>query len=405
MSPYDIGYYFGWLLLPAVGLALLLTGLRRKRETKAARDDAIAQSASYWQVEAPAQVPAVQGSVRVGFGIGLLVLTLLGAVGHVAGVVQDRVDDSKVQIVLPLTLLSMERHDSYFLDQVNQARAQVPNEIQDASVAWYGSPFGGVVVVVGRGRTDSPAREVDAALDGADVKAKVLSRTSVAPATPHGAAGCAKIQPPQKGSFERYLCVYVDKRSFVVVSDGEATTIDQAAARGRSIQHEVVLMSSAQVAMRTPSRVSTVKITLPAKLLGARKDATVAAKERTAFLAQMSGFTHQADLAAYEEPSGNLFLVDALAGDMTSRPSFLRQYRSSIAADTGKDPGRPISVPAGAGGGSGFCWKIVIETLPTVVCVIVDNESYVGIYELQSNDVAAVAAKTRQVRAVVRKAS
>ena len=163
--------------------------------------------------------------------------------------------------------------------------------------------------------------------------------------------------------------------------------------------------ASAEVASRTPSPISTVTITLPPRLLGATKDTALLSTENAAFRAQMAPFTDQAEVTAYRLPSGGLFLVDAAVGDMTSRAPFLLYHRRSIAVDVGKDPGPPIAVPAGAGGGNGYCWKVVIEGSPAVNCALVDDESYVGIYEFDTSDVAAVAAKARLIRAVVRKAS
>lgn len=399
MSAYDIGYYFGFVFWFALGLALLLTGLQRKRRTTAARDEVLFSS-----FEAPAELPEVKGSVRVGFGIALVVLSVVTGIASGIRAVAERNRSDDVQVVMPSTLLGMQRHDAYYQDLMKEARARLSFDLESSDVAWYGSAFGGVVVIAGRGEIGTPAREIDDALERLAEDVKVLARKKVSPATPQGAADCARVQPPQEGAYERFFCLYVDRQSLVLVSDGEATTIEDAAARGRAIQREVVVKASSRPAKRTASPVSSVKITLPPTLLGATKDTKVLVKERAAHLKLAAPFTRQVDIAAYGAPSGDVFLVDAMAADMTSRASFLRQYRDSLAVDAGKDPGGPIRVP-GVSGGDGYCWKLTVDGSPTVVCALVDDASYVVLYQFDNSDVTAVATKARQVRALVRKDS
>lgn len=396
-TAYVLGRYG---VVPALGLALLLTGHFRLRATQRAHTDEVATLSERQQTITPASLTVVRGGRMRTTGIVLLVLGLLSAALGVRDSRRVQAHTEQVAVRAPSSLLGMARHDGYFADKLALTRRALHGSFDQTATAWYGSPYGGMLLVGGRGRTQDPHAELESTFQGISdgVHAEVTKHEDVPAATSGGVGRCEQLEAPGT-ALPRIVCVWIDDRSVVLTSDGEAADFVGGVERSRTV-HGLVVRPSGEQTPEPDAETRHTTVALPATLHGHHKDTATIASERTAFLTQTRQFTADADIAVYKSDSG-VFLVEAVAADMASRATFLRHFRASIKVDTGKDPGTPTSVSAGAPGGNGYCWRIAIDAAPTVVCALVDDDAYVAVYQLDSTDVPATLGRARQVRALV----
>lgn len=408
MSSYEFGRVLGQVLPFVIGVALLVAGNRLHRATTRERQEA-EQAHAALGLSADAQaLPQVRGGKRRITGVVLVVLAVLGTVGQAVKKQSDARELDAVRVALPASLLGADRNDALLKDKLVTLRHMLPPDAEQAEVGYYGSGFGGIVVTAAREAIPQPKKVADEVFTTPiSSSARYVSDPTPIDAGPLGGfARCTTATQTEPVAATGYACVFVSSTTFVLTVDTIAENLDEAGDRGRQIRSTVV--SPTDNPLPPPSRAAspapeiTVTVRLPRVLLGATVQRKELAKERAEFLDDTKSYLTQADLGLYLSGS-KTFVVEAAAGDLRLRSVFLRAYERQTAHELGSGLGAKQAVPPGALGGEAYCWHPVVDGSRAYLCLFVDDQAYVAVYDLESTRLASAADLARRVRAAVEK--
>lgn len=251
VDAYELGGLVGALVPLALGITLLVVGLRQRRA------GSVVPAGPTWNYgpspetavppwePPPATVPdptwpapapsKPRGTALIVAGAILTVLALLGAVVQAATLATS----TERRVALPTSVIGLERVEGAGAQIAESALQAAPEDLIDPHAALYGTPGLSVLVIAARAKTSFPSRQLDSfrkgfegaggssLTDGRDVDAGDLG----------GSARCwvAHINDTTPG-----VCIFVDRGSLVATIDFLPGGIEEAAKRGLQIREATV---------------------------------------------------------------------------------------------------------------------------------------------------------------------
>ena len=403
----DGAYVVGYALGALIPLWVALWGWRARHTSKKQREATLLAAGIEDGPQDPDSLPPVRGGKRIAIGLTLLVISGFGQLARVVGDTNEASGTDNLRVGLPSVLLGLSRNDAMVRDRLELLRQSLPGEFGQVDAGYYGSAFGGLMVAATKFPIEQPQTLADDLFRSSlTTKARYVSAPSPIDAGPLGGyARCATVTQSEPAPATAYVCAFVSTTSFVLMTDSVANNLDQAADRGRQIRALVVrpVDNPLPSASATPSAARPrVTIRLPKVLLGATIQRKDLVKDRADFLKETKGYLSQADLALYVSKS-KTFLVETAAGDLQLRSIFLRSYERQAAHELGSALGAKQVIRPGPLGGDAYCWHPLIEGSRAYLCLFVDDQAYVAVYDLESTRLTTAADLARRVRAAVEK--
>jgi hypothetical protein len=270
LSAYETGEVLGGLLPLAIGVALIVVGVRRRRAGRTsapgwthpvsgatdsgaaaswapaadevgsagAPDDLGAAPGADWPSAAPAPWPAPaaaapRGGGLVAGGTALVALTLVGAAGAAV-----RHHDQQRRVDLPSSVLALARDQSASDEAGKQVLQGIPAGLVDPQAAVYGTLPDALLVIAARTGSSDAGRQLDGFRTGIEKSGgKLTNGRDVATGSLGGAARCweaviSSVRPD--------VCAFADAGSLVATIDFLGGGIDAAATRGLQVREASV---------------------------------------------------------------------------------------------------------------------------------------------------------------------
>ncbi len=381
MTSYEFGRLLAPVLMFIAGLALLLSGRRRRRAAKATGG------------------PTRGARTRLALGI---LLIFMSTVGTAASRMSQEAVLSRTTIELPQQLLGLDRDDALLGKLRNTALSGFPDSIDLTDVGAYGEGSAALIVAAGRGRFDNPEGELPHAFPASAFPdtAEIDDGRTVPPGDLGGSARCWSAESFGSGAD---VCAFISATTIVLVIDRAATDSAGAARRALVVRQAVVSVEGQQPASVTPPTAvrSAIRVSLPPTVGGWKKQQIPeVAEARTAFIASAtSSGLREADMGAYLV-EGKLMIVQAALGRFRNEGVVTRLFAQDLAKESDRPIGPAVSVAGGSRGSNTRCWTVDADG-PAMSCLWFDAESFVAVLVLDSASVPRTAAFARAFASAV----
>jgi hypothetical protein len=241
---YVIGQITGTVLILALGVWLLVTGIQKRKATSAPPPGPTwapppgpdGEPAAEWQAVPAAPAPQTTGGTgRIIAGALIIGLSALGGVGQLAGAASY----PKRTISLSPTVLGAAQNAELTNRFRGQFLSTLPKGLKDGDLAVYGTPTPTLIVIAGVGKLSSPSAEISSFRKGAASNGQVtLSNTHAVEAGELGGKGeCS--DATFAGLAKAQVCIYADRGSLMAVIDLGASSAD-GASRSLQVRNAVV---------------------------------------------------------------------------------------------------------------------------------------------------------------------
>jgi hypothetical protein len=368
------------VLMLTLGLALLISGRRRRRVAEA--------------------TGAATRGPRARVAVGVL-LVFLSTFGTAAAQMSKQRELQSTSVALPQSLLGLDRDDSMLGSKRTAMLSSLADQLDLTDVGAYGDGAPLLIVAAGRGRFEDPEAELARAFPRSSFPATIeIDAGRTVPAGDLG--GSARCWTAESFGTGADICGFVSATSIVLVIDRLAPDSAAAALRALAIRQSVITVEGqhpSDVALPRVAPGPTIRVSLPASVNGWQKKQTAAfAGPRTEFItgAKASGL-READMGVYLVDDRGVMVQTAL-GRFRNAEIATRGFAKELGTQTDRPPGR--AVPVSNGSTAVTCWMVQIDG-PAVACLKVDAQAFVAVYDLGSTSIARSAAITRTFAAAV----
>lgn len=238
VDAYTAGAYVGTLLPLALGVVLVVVGVRRRRpappphEGASWGDEVVGDDVLGADPPSP-RPPDPRGGARLIAAGAVLVALAVGA-----GLVQGLGRDPGREVHLPTAVLGLQRDQSASQTIREQALANVPGELIDPQAAVYGELPQAVLVIAAEARTVRPGTQVEGFRAGLERSGGHLTNGRDVDAGTLG--GKARCWEATIGGVHPGVCVFVDRGSLVATIDFLGGDLTAAARRGLQVREATV---------------------------------------------------------------------------------------------------------------------------------------------------------------------